>query len=384
MLTTEEENRIYDYLSGELDEAGERAFDTWLEESDSHRKAFKIRSREFFRARWSSRWDSLGTEQSYTLLHQRLQGQKRRLYWFRYAAVFTLLLMTGIGLRLLTDTLAKPEYIATTDTPRRIHPDKPQLTLGNGKRILLSQDIGSLPSSAGVNITLTDSGHLNYNAVADTFSTTVQYNTLTVPRGCEFQLTLTDGSRVWLNAGSELKYPEKFPAGLREVYLSGEAYFEVSPDSSAPFKVHTTDMELKVLGTSFNIQAYENEKLTTTLITGKIAQYYPSLQQEIVLMPSSQSVYDAGRLTTGQADIREALAWKEGKIIARNQRLEDILHQLSRWYEFEAVYIRPELKDIRFHLHSDRYENIRMILDNLQATNGIQVRYEGKKIYISQ
>ena len=101
-------------------------------------------------------------------------------------------------------------------------------------------------------------------------------------------------------------------------------------------------------------------------------------------MPSSQSVYDAGRLTTGQADIREALAWKEGKIIARNQRLEDILHQLSRWYEFEAVYTRPELKDIRFHLHSDRYENIRMILDNLQATNGIQVRYEGKKIYISQ
>lgn len=307
----------------------------------------------------------------------------------KYAATVALLLGVAAGIRVFTgepDKAADPLPVADK-SPRRIVDNVPLLTLGNGEQIALSAEPRNFPALAQVSITLTDSGRLEYNPTGDTAATVLSYNTLTVPKGCEFHLTLADGSQVWLNADSELKYPESFPPGDREVYLSGEAYFDVASDEAAPFKVRTAEMELKVLGTTFNVRAYGDEKrTTTTLVTGKIAQYYPAIQKEIVLTPLRQSMFDnqTGQLAIGEADLQEALAWKEGKIVARNQRLEDIFLQLSRWYDFETVYLRPELKDIRFHLHTKRYANVREILDHLQSTNGIRFSYADHKIYVSQ
>ena len=121
-------------------------------------------------------------------------------------------------------------------------------------------------------------------------------------------------------------------------------------------------------------------------MTGKIVQYYPDINKKIVLEPSKQSVYNRklGTLATQVVDIQDVIAWKEARIVIRNQRLDDILRGLSRWYDFEVVYENPELKDVRFHLHSKRFDNIQMILDVLQATNGIHVRYQGNRIYISK
>ena len=135
-------------------------------------------------------------------------------------------------------------------------------------------------SSSKVNILQHDSGSLSYTPIRDTVPIKITYHTLTVPKGCEFSLTLSDGSHVWLNAGSKLKYPEVFAGDHREVYLEGEAYFEVTRNEQASFSVHTRDMNLQVLGTSFNIKAYPDETETvTTLLSGSIEQHYPSSRQ---------------------------------------------------------------------------------------------------------
>ena len=145
------------------------------------------------------------------------------------------------------------------------------------------------------------------------------------------------------------------------------------------------DMELEVLGTSFNIRSYKDERTTvTTLFTGRIGQFFPEAGTSLELSPAQRSVFSRQKksVRTEKADVREALAWKEGKIVARNERLEDIFVMLSRWYNFKVCYTRPELKDMRFHLHTNRYKSIREVLDNLTATKGIQVDYFGDTIYI--
>lgn len=242
-------------------------------------------------------------------------------------------------------------------------------------------------SSSKVNILQHDSGSLSYTPIRDTVPIKITYHTLTVPKGCEFSLTLSDGSRVWLNAGSKLKYPEVFAGDHREVYLEGEAYFEVARNEQASFSVYTRDMNLQVLGTSFNIKAYPDETETvTTLLSGSIEQHYPSSRQTLKLLPSQQSHFDChtGNLQILEADPEEVLAWKNGKFIARDKTLEEIFRELTRWYDFEVVFTRPALRQLRFHLHTNRYASIREILDNLQSTNGIHFSYIGNKIYISQ
>ena len=151
--------------------------------------------------------------------------------------------------------------------------------------------------------------------------------------------------------------------------------------------MNTDKMNVRVLGTSFNIKVYgDDPTIVTTLVTGKIAQTYPEINKEITLTPSRQSVFDrsSGKLETREVETREALAWKNGRIVANNERLEDIFRQLSRWYDFEVVYTQPSLKDTRFYLHTLRYADVQTILDNLQTTLGIHFTYSGKTIYVSQ
>lgn len=379
-LDTDEEY-IFNYLSGNLSAVDEKSFNMWLDESEDRRVLFKKCCKEYYRIQWSYRLDEVVDTDSFLRIRERLR-RERRIQIFKYVALIVLLLTIGGSLFLFKPSSHSSIVAAVDDGIFRINANKPILTLSSGKQIILSTDTLNEPLLNKIDIISRDS-----NSFMHKINLNSNYNKLTIPRGCEFYLTLSDGSRVWLNAGSELKYPGVFGKEERKVYLSGEAYFEIVQDSTSPFKVYASGMELEVLGTSFNVQAYEDEDvITTTLVTGKIVQYYPVIHEKIVLEPSTQSVYNSslGILKTQKADIQEAVAWKDAKIIARNQRLDDILRILSRWYDFEVIYENPELRDIRFHLHSNRFENIRMILDILQATNGIHVRYQGNRIYISK
>ena len=243
-----------------------------------------------------------------------------------------------------------------------------------------------IAGTPAIDIRQTDSARLEYTPVSDTMDSEIHYNTLSVPKGCEFSLALADGTRIWVNAGSTLRYPERFAPGKREVFLSGEAYFEVARDTANPFFVKTDRMQLQVLGTSFDISAYPDDPaITTTLLTGSVSQKFESGRQTL-LRPSQQSVYTVatGTARLQAADIDAVLAWKNGKFIARDERLEDILRRLGRWYDFQVVYTHPRLKDMRFHIHCERYEKVMDILERVQETYGIRFMEHNGTIYVSQ
>ena len=385
-MTDEIENkrtRIQDYLSGSLDKQKKQDFREWLESDGEAREFFREQVGQYQRIRWAARWERLDDAKAFEQTMRRMRRHRVRVMIARYAAVIAVVLTTGFVTYQWQGVKESSLVVAVVSTP-----NVPVLTLDNGEQIrITSPNIEKLCASQNMDVQLLDSARLAYVPKADSSVREVRYHTLTVPRGCEFNLVLADGSRVWLNAGSSLKYPDVFVGNKREVYLSGEAYFEVEHDEHAPFLVNTEEMNLRVLGTSFNIKAYSDDSaIVTTLVTGKIAQTYPGINREITLTPSRQSVFDRSsrKLETREVETREALAWRDGKIIANNERLEDIFRQLSRWYDFEVVYSQSSLKNTRFYLHSPRYADIRLILDNLQTTLGIHFSYLEKIIYVSQ
>ena len=381
----EKEIRIREYLSGELSEAGRQEFREWLAKDMDVRRIFKEQVKQMHLIRWAEHWDVIDEETARRQVVARMRQRRLRIGFVRYAAVVVVMLVAGLVIWAGRYQSKELPVLAVVSTPVV---NVPVLKLANGKEIpISSRNTEIIRSTRRVDIQLADYGRLEYVAKSDSIVGEVEYNTLVVPQGCEFNIVLADGSRVWLNAGSSLRYPEAFSRDERKVFLSGEAYFEVEHDESTPFIVNTEVMDLQVLGTSFNIKAYDNENtVVTTLVSGKIRQEFPNVGKKIVLTPSRQSVFDrvSGKLETKQADIQETLAWREGKIIANNERLEDIFRQLSRWYDFKVVYTLPSLKDIRFYLHSNRYAEVRTILEHLQTTKGIRFTYAENTIYVSQ
>lgn len=383
MNISDPKQQIQDYLAGQMSPEEEKQFDSWLEQNPEGQKLFKQSAKDYQMIRWTEQWDIPDEKQAYTQLKHRLY--KHRLYTglWKYAALFFLLL--GSGIFFWQQRIPQPLPFASVESPA--NHKFPTLTLSDGQQVLLADTQQIINgASSKVNILQHDPGSLSYTPIRDTAPIKITYHTLTVPKGCEFTLTLSDGSRIWLNAGSKLKYPEILASDHREVYLEGEAYFEVARNEQASFSVHTRDMNLQVLGTSFNIKAYPDETETvTTLFTGSIEQHYPYTRQTLRLLPLQQSHFDysTGNLQILEADPEEVLAWKNGKFIARDKTLEEIFRELTRWYDFEVVFIHPTLRQVRFHLHTNRYATIREILDNLQSTNGIHFSYIDNKIYIS-
>ncbi len=182
-----------------------------------------------------------------------------------------------------------------------------------------------------------------------------------------------------------MKYPEKFVAGKREVELQGEGYFEIQADSSAPFEIRTQGLKTIVLGTAFNLKAYPNEaEVITTLVSGHIRQECEGIRP-VVLTPNTQSVYKPGenQIQTWQVNPAEALAWKNGRFIFKNRPLQEIFRELTRWYQLEEVeYFPPEVKNTCFYLNTERYGNIRTVLDKLEKTNTLNFEIQGKKISV--
>ena len=385
MTREEKEEYIRKRLSRELSREEERAFDRWLREDAEACRLFRRAVRQWQRIRWADWWGEVDERRAVERVMRRI---RRRLLVVRLRYAAAVLLVAALGV-----AVWQWRSGGRTETPRlavvpAIGERVPVLTLADGEEVhLLGGDTALFRSTGQADIRLADSGRLEYTAKRDTAVRQARYNTLSVPRGCEFNVTLADGSRVWLNAGSSLRYPEAFTGVRREVVLEGEGYFEVERDERKPFIVRVDGMDLRVLGTSFDVKAYPDDgTIVTTLVTGKIAQHYSTVDTGIVLTPSRQSVFDrkSGRLRTQKVDVRDALAWREGRVVMKDARLEDIFRELSRWYDFDVVYTNPSLRDMRFYLHTTRYAEIDRILEHLQATRGVHFSRVDNRIYVSQ
>jgi hypothetical protein len=360
---------------------------------DEQVKELKNLSDEAFETELKHRWDKHSSKNSIfnrrerqdiidqILMQGRIEKQKRPIFLYYVAASLAILILGYFA-------LFAPERVDSTVKIEKsidLNPgeNKAVLTLSNGKKISLgSLGNGLLTEDGQAKIYTSEKGALTYIAATETQQ--IQINNITTPRGGQYKLTLADGTNIWLNAASSLTYPSSFQKGKpRVVELSGEGFFEVMHNAQEPFIVHYGNgMEVVVLGTSFNINTYTDEKATyTTLVKGSLSVQSPQEKKEI-LKPGQQSVFRQGKTSILPADIEETVAWKEGWFLFNRLELQAIVRQLSRWYNIDFD-ITGTIGNKQFSGIVSKSNNISEVLKIMENT-GVTFTLRDQKIYVSQ
>ena len=212
----------------------------------------------------------------------------------------------------------------------------------------------------------------------------LEYNEIVVPRYAEYQLNLEDGTKVWLNSETKLKFPLVFGEKERTVYVEGEAYFQVSHNPDKPFIVNIDEnTKVKVLGTEFNIRTYESNVSQSTLISGSIEFIHKGFITKVSPGESCSLDKASGTVSVENADIMRVVAWKNGEFVFRNETLENIINELSRWYKVDVSFENETVKNERFYLYFDRTTGFEEIIYKLHKTGKIKYEYKNRKIIIS-
>lgn len=320
----------------------------------------------------------------------KLGGMRRRLF-VRMAAAAALIvaLSTTIFFLFRKDNEQIAQGTNTTPGVHDIAPggDKAILTKADGTKIILDTAAnGILALQGGIKV-IKIGGQLSYQAEGN--SNQVLYNTISTPKGGQYQLELADGSKVWLNAASSLRFPTSFIGNERSVELTGEGYFEVAHNANMPFHVKVNpaspagrDMDVQVLGTHFNINAYGDESnLKTTLIEGSVLVSSKNLNRATVLKPGQQSILDNTELLVNKnVDTEEVIAWKNGQFIFNGTNLDQIMKQVERWYDIEVEFQGQNQKRTFSGIVS-RQSNLSEVLKMMNEA-GIKFEIEGKKIRV--
>ncbi len=315
--------------------------------------------------------------------------------WKRFAVAASIIFVVGIGLYysqiLINDN---SQLTAQNDIPPGIN--KAVLTLADGSQINLSDaNNGELAKQAGIKIVKMADGHIRYQLLAANISKETVFNTITVPRGAQQIIELPDGSRVWMNAESAITFPTTFAnLNSRKVDLKGEAYFEVAKDKSHPFIVRTVPtsgggggQEVKVLGTHFNINAYENEEeVKTTLLEGSVMvtsnPENKSSRSIVVIKPNEQAVVNQIGLYVKPADIEQAVDWKNGDFVFKKESLVQLLSRVSRWYNVTIVFAPGVDTSQTFSGKVSRSKHISEVLKALQSTGELKFSIQGNKVTV--
>ncbi len=280
----------------------------------------------------------------------------------------------------------EPHYLGKL-TAKPILPggDKAVLTLADGSTVILGAAVpGKTINQGGTLISAADKGLLVYQSTGreDQSETASLFNKVSTPRGGQYQVVLPDGTRVWLNASSSLYFPARFTGRERNVQLKGEAYFEVAKHKHMPFIVQVNEMSVKVLGTHFNIMAYEDEPdINTTLLEGAVA--VSSLTHVKILKPGQQANLkrETGSIGVKNVNTSEAIAWKNGNFTFTDDSIETIMRKISRWYDVD-VRFTGNLSDKSFAGSVSRYEQVSEVLKMLELTGTIHFKIEGRRITV--
>lgn len=308
--------------------------------------------------------------------------------WPKIAAAAAVLLIIGWWLFGNLHS-AQKTVLAVTHTKQLIIPGKngALLTLADGRQIVLdSMGNGVVATQYGSDVLL-QNGTVVYNTNSQpTTHHSPAYNTLVTPRGRQFQIVLPDGTKVWLNAASSIRYPTAFTGNERNVEITGEAYFEVAHNKDKPFHVKSNKQVVEVLGTHFNIMAYDDEPaVKTTLLAGKVRVTVTQPQttnykQQTILQPGEQAVV-SDKIKVAPVKTAAAVAWKNGEFMFRNEPLENIMRSVARWYDVEIVY-KANVAHKEVWGSITRYGNVADVLEMIALTGVAHFKVEGRTIIV--
>lgn len=346
---------------------------------------------------WDQEWKTLADHEIADVDFKRLfnelliiperQKPNNKYLWLKWAAAITIILALGLGTHQYFNFSVKHNNKEDiTSVQKDIPPGRngATLMLANGHKINLSGvKSGPLASEAGIRITKSADGQVVYTVIDQSkeVTGTSGTNTLSTTNGQQYRVRLPDSTEVWLNAGSTLKYPVSFMSlKERRVKLSGEAYLEVAKDKSHPFIVETSQQEVKVLGTHFNIMAYSNESITsTTLLEGSV--HVIRNGSERILKPGQQFRVSGSGLSVTEVNVDEAIAWKNGYFIF-NEDLRSIMNKISRWYDVDVDYgADANINDV-FEGKIARSRNLSEVLQVMQYTGLVHFKIQGRRITV--
>lgn len=380
---------IYLELKGEISETKKLILKNWLEESTVNKELYEnIINEENIKTKMN-KYNSLDKENAWEKINTQL-NEKSKIVKFnfvkiiKYAAVILLPLLTAWYILFNSSNLFKNNIYEIAE----IHPgtQKAILTLESGEKVVLENKeskrifLNKISSIVDTNKTL-----IYTNTEKKIKVKTIHYNTLETPKGGEYSLVMADGSKVWMNAASKLRYPVQFGDSIRDVYLEGEAYFEVAENKLKPFIVQSNGMKIEVLGTSFSVSAYIDEaSIKTTLVEGIVK--INSKVAETFLKPGYQAILEreTENIKVKEVDVNVYTSWKEGKFMFEKETLTSIMRKLERWYNIETEYLNKEVMNYHFSGTLDRYDDISEILNMIALTTNIEFKIVVDKIVVDK
>lgn len=352
-------------------------FTEWIEEDGRNRALFdRLQDSGYV---WNSLPEFRGYDsvEDWEKLRVRLTPRRKIGRWARVcAASVVILLCGGMAWYFMEEQNREAQYV--NYLPIEYGRSKAMLFLESGEMIRLEADREAITREIkGENFVNTGSKLVYSDTVEEK---KVEWHTLQVPRGGEFVLCLADGTVVTLNADSKIHYPDRFTGNERQVSLEGEAFFEVAKDSLKPFVVKTKGIDVRVLGTAFNLKAYPDEYQQTTLVCGAVEVLLD--KQKVALQPGEQATCVDKELRVEQVDIRPYIAWKNDRFVFENESLEDVLKKLERWYNITVFIQNHTLTEKRFTGNLPKYENINNVLKILALTTNIKFELNDRTLIV--
>jgi len=384
------EKLLQRYLDGQCSPEEVAELYAWLRTSEAHRSLLAAMQQEFEQVMQASHQVPAAlSDRVEARLMQDINRKKIRPLFNRYrvaAAAVILLVMAGgfwwfASVSRTAQQKSPANGIAAVNKDNDVAPgtSKAVLTLADGSTVTLDS-AGNQVIQQGKTLVQQSNGQLQY--AAEGRGESIGYNTLTVPRGGQFNIVLPDGSHVWLNAASTLRFPTAFTGNQRLVELQGQGYFEIKKDVVHPFIVKVNTTEVQVLGTRFDVMAYADEKsLNTTLLEGAVRMKQGAIQHQLV--PGQQAVLDyaSGLMSVRPVDVDEVVAWKTGFFEFDNAAITVIMRQLSRWYDVEVSYLNNNNNRL-FGGRISRNLPLSEILHMLEA-NGAKFSLEGRRLMVT-
>lgn len=370
------EEQVYDFLRGGspvTGESGQRSAES--EELKNALLQIDELSKKFCAPDKQRMWKMIYRH----AIHSKRKRLVRR--WSAVAAVFIPMVLATVLLLHFDGPKPVEQTVLIATTGSETH--QVRLYLNDGSVVEVQNvDKDSVVIEKGAGIFLDTTNSIVYKARRQE-SVELVYNTLHVPRCCEYHLVLADGTQVWMNSDSELRFPVDFVGDERRVYLRGEAYFQVARNADKPFRVEASEMVVEALGTSFDVNSYRGDDLLfATLVDGSVKVSHRGSGNECVLTPGKQAVCSAGLLNIVDVNINDVIGWKDGRFVFSNMTLEDISGQLERWYDVQINFQDVQVRKYRFTGVMKRYNRFSQLIELIEETANVRFMVDGKNVLI--